>query len=56
MNCYYSNFIEGSQTTPREIERALRKEFATDHKQRALQHEALAHIHVQQLIDTGADP
>ena len=56
MNCYYSNFIEGSQTTPREIERALRQEFATDNQQRALQHEALAHIHVQQLIDAGADP
>lgn len=56
INCYYSNFIEGSQTTPREIERALRQEFATNNKQRALQHEALAHIHVQQLIDAGEDP
>lgn len=56
MNCYYSNFIEGSQTTPREIERALRSDFSKDQKQRSLQQEALAHIHVQQLIDAGSDP
>jgi Fic family protein len=56
MNCYYSNFIEGSQTTPREIERALRNDFAKDNKKRSLQHEALAHIHVQELIDAGNDP
>jgi Fic family protein len=56
MNCYYSNFIEGHQTTPREIERAMRSDFSNDSKQRALQYEALAHIHVQQLIDTGGDP
>ena len=56
MNCYYSNFIEGSQTTPREIERALRSDFSKDQKQRSLQQEALAHIHVQQLIDAGEDP
>jgi Fic family protein len=56
MNCYYSNFIEGSQTTPREIERALRSDFAKDGKQRSLQQEALAHIHVQELIDAGDDP
>ena len=56
MNCYYSNFLEGHQTTPREIERALRKDFSNDSKQRILQYEALAHIHVQQLIDTACDP
>ena len=53
---YYSNFLEGHQTTPREIERALRKDFSNDSKQRILQYEALAHIHVQQLIDTACDP
>lgn len=56
MNCYYSNFIEGSQTTPIEIERALQNDLARDDKQRSLQHEALAHIHVQELIDAGKDP
>jgi len=56
VNCYYSNSISGSVTTPREIERALRKEFATDKDQRALQYEALAHVQVQQLIDAGNDP
>jgi Fic family protein len=56
MNCYYSNFLEGHQTTPREIERAMRSDFSNDSKQRALQYEALAHIHVQQLIDDSKDP
>jgi len=56
MNCYYSNFLEGHQTTPREIERALRSDFSNDSKQRILQYEALAHIQVQQLIDAGEDP
>ena len=56
MNCYYSNFLEGHHTTPREIERALRSDFANDSKQRILQHEALAHIQVQELIDSGEDP
>lgn len=56
MNCYYSNFLEGHQTTPREIERALRQDFSGDTKQRVLQYEALAHIEVQRLIDSGADP
>lgn len=56
MNCYYSNFIEGSQTTPREIERAMRGDFSKDPKQRSLQQEALAHIEVQRMIDAGEDP
>jgi Fic family protein len=56
MNCYYSNFLEGHQTTPREIERALRSDWSNDSKQRILQLEALAHIQVQQLIDAGEDP
>ncbi len=55
VNCYYSNSISGSPATPREIERALRKEFATDQEQRTRQYQALAHIQVQQLIDAGDD-
>jgi hypothetical protein len=27
MNCYYSNLIEGHKTAPREIERALKRDF-----------------------------
>lgn len=55
MNCYYSNFIEGHQTHPRQIERALKQEFANDPTQRDLQQEAFAHIQVQRLIDTRQD-
>lgn len=56
MNCYYSNLIEGHNTHPRDIDRALAEEFSEDKEKRNLQHEALAHIHVQQLIDEGSDP
>ncbi len=56
MNCYYSNLIEGHDTHPRDIDRALANEFSAEPKRRELQQEAVAHIHVQQLIDTGKDP
>lgn len=56
MNCYYSNLIEGHDTHPRDIDRALANDFSTEPNQRDLQKEALAHIHVQRLIDTGRDP
>jgi Fic family protein len=56
MNCYYSNFIEGRQTHPRDIERALTADFSVDPKRRDLQHEALAHIHLQEAIDTERGP
>ncbi|MCC6271947.1 MAG: Fic family protein [Deltaproteobacteria bacterium] len=51
MNCYYSNLIEGHDTHPRDIERALREDFSRQPKQRDLQLEAKAHIEVQRLID-----
>ena len=54
MNCYYSNLIEGHDTRPIDIERALHADFATEPKQRDLQLEAAAHIAVQAAIDTGA--
>jgi Fic family protein len=56
MNCYYSNLIEGHQTQPRDIERALAREFDGNDRQRDLQKEAVAHIAVQSAIDsqTGA--
>lgn len=56
MNCYYSNLIEGHNTVPRDIERALAAEYSTDNpKKRDLQREAVAHIEVQRLIDLGHD-
>lgn len=55
MNCYYSNFIEGHNTHPRDIENALRKDFSREPKRRDLQLEALAHIAVQKAIDDGTD-
>lgn len=56
MNCYYSNLIEGHDTHPRDIDRALANDFSSEPKKRELQKEAVAHIHVQQLIDTDRDP
>jgi Fic family protein len=51
MNTYYSNVIEGHDTRPRDIERALAGEFDTDPERRNLQVEALAHLRVQAEID-----
>lgn len=51
MNCYYSNLIEGHDTHPIDIERALNEDYSTDAKKRDLQLEAKAHINVQQWID-----
>jgi len=51
MNCYYSNLIEGHDTHPVDIERALQGDYSGDRKKRDLQLEARAHIDVQQWID-----
>ena len=53
MNCYYSNLIEGHDTHPIDIERALKNDYSQDRRQRDLQLEAKAHIAVQQWIDAG---
>ncbi len=53
MNCYYSNLIEGHDTHPIDIERALKGDYSQDAKKRDLQLEAKAHIAVQHWIDTG---
>ena len=53
MNCYYSNLIEGHDTHPIDIERALRNNYSTNSEKRSLQLEARAHITVQQWIDNG---
>lgn len=52
MNCYYSNLIEGHNTHPRDIDRALKGEFSTEPKKRELQFEAKAHILLQEKIDS----
>lgn len=54
MNCYYSNLIEGHDTHPIDIERALHEDYSADAKKRDLQLEAIAHITVQKWIDEGA--
>src|SRR5437773_9599342 len=51
MNTYYSNLIEGHDTRPRDIERALAGEFDRDQGRRNLQIEAAAHVRVQSEID-----
>jgi Fic family protein len=53
MNCYYSNLIEGHNTHPVDIQRALFGEQSGDPKKRDLQQEAVAHIEVQRWIDEG---
>jgi Fic family protein len=54
MNSYYSNLIEGHNTRPRDIERALAGDFDADDKRRNLQYEAAAHVRVQAEIDAQA--
>src|SRR5215468_9154565 len=54
MNTYYSNLIEGHDTRPRDIERALAGEFDRDQGRRNLQMEAAAHVRVQSEVDRMA--
>jgi len=56
MNCYYSNLIEGHNTHPVDIERALKSDYSADPQKRVLQREASAHIEVQKLIDENLFP
>jgi Fic family protein len=51
MNSYYSNLIEGHNTRPRDIERALAADLDSDENRRNLQLEARAHVRVQQEIE-----
>lgn len=53
MNCYYSNLIEGHDTHPVDIERALRNDYSDEPGKRNLQLEAKAHVAVQAWIDAG---
>jgi Fic family protein len=54
MNTYYSNLIEGHNTRPKDIERALAGEFDADQERRNLQIEAAAHVRVQAELDLMA--
>lgn len=56
MNCYYSNLIEGHNTHPRDIDRAMRGDYSQNKEKRNLQLEAKAHIDVQKLIDEDQAP
>ena len=51
MNCYYSNLIEGHDTRPRDIARALAGDLDENEGRRDLQIEAVAHVRVQEKID-----
>jgi Fic family protein len=51
MNTYYSNLIEGHNTRPRDIERALAGDLDKDEARRNLQLEAAAHVRVQREVD-----
>lgn len=51
MNCYYSNLIEGHNTRPKDIERALQGDFNDDVDRKNLQMEAAAHVRVQAEVD-----
>ena len=50
MNSYYSNLIEGHDTHPIDIERALKNDFSEDKAKRDLQMEAYAHIKLHEEI------
>jgi Fic family protein len=51
MQSYYSNLIEGHDTHPVDIDRALRHDYARQPAKRALQIEAAAHVEVQEQME-----
>ena len=53
MNCYYSNLIEGHDSHPVDIERAMKNDYSADVRKRNLQLEAKAHVTVQSWVDGG---
>lgn len=50
-NSYYSNLIEGHDTHPVDIERAMRKQYDHDPEKRDLQIESKIHVELEALID-----
>src|SRR6202022_1269223 len=53
MNCYYSNLIEGHDTHPVDIERALKNDYSQEAHKRDLRREAKAHIAVENWFEGG---
>jgi Fic family protein len=51
INSYYSNLIEGHNTHPHDIVRALQKEYDSEPAKRNLQMESVAHITVQKNME-----
>src|SRR5665213_4376498 len=51
MNAYYSNLIEGHNTRPADIERALAGQIDGNEERRNLQFEAASHVRVQRYVD-----
>lgn len=51
MNCYYSNLIEGHNTNPLDIEKALNQQLSANTEKRNLQQESLAHIKTQLAVE-----
>lgn len=55
MNSYYSNLIEGHDTHPIDIEKALKGNYSNDRVKSNYQKEAHAHIEVHKFIRTSID-
>lgn len=53
MNSYYSNRIEGQNTHPRQIERALHRDFSSKPEEAKLQRIALAHIEAERELEAS---
>jgi len=53
-NSYYSNRIESEGTHPIDIERAMKKDFSSDNKEKNLQQLSLIHIEVQKYLEKKA--
>ncbi len=53
VNSYYSNKIESEGTHPLDIDKALKKEFSSNSKEKKLQILSLAHIEVQRYIESS---
>jgi len=58
INSYYSNLIEGHETHPIDVERAMRQDYSADPGKRDRQLESLIHIDLQKKIEArlAADP
>jgi Fic family protein len=53
MNSYYTNKIEGQQTLPVDIERAVRSQFDADRERARRQRLALAHMEAERSLESG---